>query len=626
MKKPAQYRDYPTRPAAIKISGTFTMRRMLALMATLATLSSVIGLTSCVGYTSAAKSQVASTGLLTPSATTVNFGSIATGGTTIQTVTVTNTGTAAVTIGHPTISGTGFAFVGGNPTGSLAVGQTSSVQVRFAPQTAGTLTGTVTIASNASNSPLTLSLTGTATQGVLSMSPASVSFGNVAVGQHGSQTVKLANTGTKPVSISVSNTTGTGFALSGLTTGQVIGAGQSVNFTTTFNPSVPGASAGSIAVASNVSATPATIGLSGMGTQAALSANPTSASFSHVAVGNSNSQSITLTNSGNATLTFSQVAVSGTGFSVSGLSTSTTIGAGGNASFNVVFTPGSATAASGSLVLTTNASNPQLTIPLSGTGTTTTTQLVSNPTSLGFGTVTINGTSSLTSVLTNTGNSSVTISNVSVVGTGLSASGVPIGLILQPNQSANLSVTFAPKAIGSLTAASVTVTSNASPITIGVTGSGAQHSVSLKLEREYVSKHRWLLRLPVDDWRHRIRETKFRFACFSVHFPIHGLNGPGRTDLLLRSDRSQFEQRGERGLESISRYNSVDGYDHPAETKTAKTPWSCLQNRELLLIDRKQLHPDGTQYLSLICTQVQCFLSDELFDNPLRNETYILNF
>jgi hypothetical protein len=479
MKKPAQYRDYPTRPAAIKISGIFTMRRMLALMATLATLSSVIGLTSCVGYTSAAKSQVASTGLLTPSATTVDFGSIAAGGTTIQTVSVTNTGTAAVTIGQATISGTGFAFVGGNPTGSIAVGQTSSVQVRFAPQTAGTLTGTVTIASNASNSPLTLSLTGTATQGVLSMSPASVSFGNVAVGQHGSQTVKLANTGTKPVSISVSNTTGTGFGLSGLTTGQVIGAGQSVNFTTTFNPSVPGASAGSVAVASNVSATPATIGLSGMGTQAALSANPTSASFSHVAVGNSNSQSITLTNSGNATLTFSQVAVTGTGFSVSGLSTSTTIGAGGNASFNVVFTPGSATAASGSLVLTTNASNPQLTIPLSGTGTTTTTQLVSNPTSLGFGIVTINGTSSLTSVLTNTGNSSVTISNVSVVGTGLSASGVPIGLILQPNQSANLSVTFAPKAIGSLAAASVTVTSNASPITIGVTGSGAQHSVSL---------------------------------------------------------------------------------------------------------------------------------------------------
>src|SRR5579864_5254132 len=114
MKKQAQYRDYPTRPAAGKISGTITMRTMLALIATIATLSSVIGLTSCVGYTSAAKSEAASTGLLTPSATTVNFGSIAAGGTTIQTVSVTNTGTAAVTIGQATISGTGFAFVGGN--------------------------------------------------------------------------------------------------------------------------------------------------------------------------------------------------------------------------------------------------------------------------------------------------------------------------------------------------------------------------------------------------------------------------------------------------------------------------------------------------------------------------------
>ena len=105
--------------------------------------------------------------------------------------------------------------------------------------------------------------------------------------------------------------------------------------------------------------------------------------------------------------------------------------------------------------------------------------LVSNPTSLGFGNVTVNSSRTLTSVLTNTGNSIVTLSNVSVVGTGLSASGVSIGLALQPGQTANLTVTFAPKSIGSLAGASVTVTSNAPPVTIAVTGTGAQHSVSL---------------------------------------------------------------------------------------------------------------------------------------------------
>jgi hypothetical protein len=479
MKTLAQHRIYPIGMLHSKISGTTTFRGVLALLATLATLSSVIGLTSCVGLTSAAKSQPPSTGLLTPSATSVNFGSVATGGSSIQTVSVTNTGTATVNITTATISGTGFTIVGGNPTASITVGQSSTLQVQFAPQSASAGTGTLTIASNASNSPLTLSLTGTATPGVLSMSPAAVSFGNVAIGKSGSQTVKLANTGTASVTISVANASGTGFALSGLSTGQVIGAGQSMNFTTTFSPSASGASAGSVAITTNLSATPATIGLSGTGTQPVASATPNSASFGSVAVGNSNSQSITLANSGNATLTISQVTVTGTGFSVSGLSTSTTIAAGSNAAFSVVFKPGSATAVQGSIVLTTNASPSQLTIPLTGTGAATNTQLVSNPTSLAFGTVTVNGTNTLTSVLTNTGNSNVTLSNVSVVGTGLSASGVSIGMVLQPSQSANLTVTFAPKAIGSLTAASVTVTSNAPPVTISVTGTGAQHSVSL---------------------------------------------------------------------------------------------------------------------------------------------------
>ncbi len=479
MKTPAQIRIHSIGPAAGKVSGRTTFRGVLALLATLATLSSVMGLTSCVGYTSAASSQPPSAGLLTPSATTVNFGSVATGGTTIQTVSLTNTGTAAVTLGQAAVSGTGFAFVGASPTGSIAVGQSSSVQVQFAPQATGATTGTVTMVSNASNSPLTLSLTGTATQGVLSMAPASVSFGNVGLGQSGNQTVKLSNTGTGSVTISVANATGTGFSLSGLSTGQVIGAGQSMNFTTTFNPTVSGASAGSIAITSNLSATPATVGLSGMGTQPVVSATPNSASFGNVAVGNSNSQSITLANSGNATLTFSQVTVTGAGYSVSGLSTSTTIAAGSNASFSVVFKPGSAATVPGSIVLTTNASPSQLTIPLSGTGTAATTQLASSPTSLAFGNVSVNSSSTLTSVLTNTGNSNVTLSNVSVIGTGLSASGVSIGQVLQPGQSANLTVTFAPKTIGGLAGASVTVTSNAPPVTISVTGTGAQHSVSL---------------------------------------------------------------------------------------------------------------------------------------------------
>jgi hypothetical protein len=478
MKIQTQHRNHPIGPADGMELGATKLRRFLALLATLATLSSVMGLTSCVGYTSAAGTQTPSTGLLTPSVTTVNFGTVATGGTSIQSVSVTNTGTATVNIGRATISGAGFSVISGNPTGSIAVGQSSAVQIQFAPQSAGAVTGSLVVTSNASNSPLTLSITGTGTQGVLSMSPESVSFGNVSVGQSVSQTVKLANTGTASVSISGASVSGTGYIVSGLSAGQVIGVGQNTSFTTTFNPSASGALTGIVSITSNLSGTPATIGLTGMGTQASITANPSSASF-NVAMGNKNSQSITLTNSGNATLTFSQVTVTGTGFSVTGLSTTTTIAAGGNASFSVAFAPTSQTTVQGSIALATNGSPSQLTIPLSGTGATTTTQLGSSPTSLAFGTVNLNTTNSLKSVLTNTGNTNVTISNVTVAGTGLSASGVPIGLVLQPNQTASLTVTYAPTVNGSLAGASVTISSNASPVTIGVTGTGAQHSVAL---------------------------------------------------------------------------------------------------------------------------------------------------
>jgi hypothetical protein len=197
-------------------------------------------------------------------------------------------------------------------------------------------------------------------------------------------------------------------------------------------------------------------------------------------VGTNNSQSITLKNTGNTTLTFSQVSVTGgPGFSVSGISTSTTIAAGASLPFSAIFTPGSPTSLSGSIALTTNGSPAVLTIPLSGAGVAATFQLGSNPTSLGFGEVNINTNSSLTSILTNTGNSNVTISSVAPSGTGITASGVAAGLVLQPNQTATLTVTFAPTTTGTLAGANVTVASNASTLVIGLSGVAVQHSVSL---------------------------------------------------------------------------------------------------------------------------------------------------
>ena len=205
-----------------------------------------------------------------------------------------------------------------------------------------------------------------------------------------------------------------------------------------------------------------------------MSVVPTSVSFGNVVTGNSNSQTIKLTNSGTANLTLSQAPVTGNGFSISGLTLPLTLNPGQSTNFNVAFAPAGAGNASGGVSLVGNASNSPLAIPLSGTGVAATFLLGANPASLGFGTVNVGSNSPLGATLTNSGNSNVTISSVTVSGTGFSASGVTAGTTLTPNQSVTLNVTFAPTAAGSLIG-TVTVASNATntPAIIALSGTGA---------------------------------------------------------------------------------------------------------------------------------------------------------
>jgi len=206
---------------------------------------------------------------------------------------------------------------------------------------------------------------------------------------------------------------------------------------------------------------------------ALLTATPSSATFPNVVTGTSSSQTITLTNGGSVSTTISQASVSGAGFSLTGLAPPTTIASGTSATFNVVFAPTTAGTATGSVSLVSNASGSPLGISLSGTAVAPTFLLGANPSSLSFGNVNLGSSSSLTTRLTNNGNSNVTISGVTVTGSQFNSSGVATGTTLAPNQSVTLSVAFTPIAAGSVTG-SVSVVSNAtnSPATITLAGSG----------------------------------------------------------------------------------------------------------------------------------------------------------
>ena len=75
-----------------------------------------------------------------------------------QAVTVTNSGTASASVSGVSVAGD---YTQTNNCGALAVGASCTVNVSFRPTASGTRTGTVTVTSNASNSPTTVGLTGT---------------------------------------------------------------------------------------------------------------------------------------------------------------------------------------------------------------------------------------------------------------------------------------------------------------------------------------------------------------------------------------------------------------------------------------------------------------------------------
>ena len=207
-------------------------------------------------------------------------------------------------------------------------------------------------------------------------------------------------------------------------------------------------------------------------TPGTLTANPTSLAFGSVQVGNSTSLTEILTNTGGSSLTISAAPASGSGFSLSGLSLPLTLTAGQSTSFTVLFSPTTSGSASGSVSITSNGSNPNLSIPLSGTGVTQG-ALTANPTSLAFGSVQVGNSTSLSETLKNTGGSSVTISQVSSSAAAFSISGLNLPLTLTTNQSVTFTATFAPTSAGAASG-NLSVASNASnsPLNIALSGTG----------------------------------------------------------------------------------------------------------------------------------------------------------
>ncbi len=237
-----------------------------------------------------------------------------------QSVTVTDTGTANLTVSTVTIGGTNagdFAKSADTCTGATVIPNgTCTVSVTFTPSAAGSLSASLNFTDIAPNSPQTVSLSGTGTGPSVSLSTTSVSFGNEPVGKTGAASaVTVTNSGTASLTFTGIAVTGDfAIAASGTTcsTSAPVAASSNCVINVTFSPTAAGTLSGTLTITDNnngVAGSMQTVSLSGTGTAAVAGVSPPSLTFSSQNVGTTSaSQPVTLSNTGSDALTIASIA------------------------------------------------------------------------------------------------------------------------------------------------------------------------------------------------------------------------------------------------------------------------------------------------------------------------------
>ncbi|HWO34743.1 MAG TPA: choice-of-anchor D domain-containing protein [Candidatus Acidoferrum sp.] len=240
-------------------SGTVSTTGLFAAPTVTATKTVTVTATSVADNTKSASATVTVTvaaGILTLSPTSISFGSVTVGQTSpVLTSTLTNTGNASLTITSDSLSAGDFNW-GGKGTcnyNTLAPGSSCTYSAKFTPTATGTRTATIMIYSTASDSTVSLALSGigtTTTAGTLGVSPATLALGSVVVGTSGNASGTLTAGGSS-VTVSAVSSNNSAFTVGGLSLPVTIPAGSSAAFTVKFNAQTTGAVTAALTFTSN---------------------------------------------------------------------------------------------------------------------------------------------------------------------------------------------------------------------------------------------------------------------------------------------------------------------------------------------------------------------------------------
>jgi len=248
----------------LPMSATFHLRCAAALI-----LAAGIALTGCAATSTPETPQLSlSTSSLTFASTYTGLSSAA------QTITVTNSGNAALDISSIAIAGD-YSQTSTDCSTVLPAG-TCQIAVTFAPTAIGTRTGQLTLSSNASGGTSTVTLTGTGALGTpaVTLSPGLLNFSSIVVGvASAAQVVTVTNTGTAVLTISALAATGD-FSQTSNGCNLSLAINATCNVSVTFTPTAAGSRAGTLNVSSNATPATATVALNGAGYVSSSYAGP----------------------------------------------------------------------------------------------------------------------------------------------------------------------------------------------------------------------------------------------------------------------------------------------------------------------------------------------------------------
>jgi hypothetical protein len=316
----------------------------------------------------------------------VTFPSTAVGTTSSPTaVTLSNTGNALLTINGINITGTNAGdFAQTNTCGSsLAVATSCTISVTFTPTAPGSRQASISVSDNASGSPQAVGLSGGGAAPLVSLSTASLTFPNQAVGTSSAASgVTLFNTGNATLSISSIMIIGANPGDFSQTNncGTTLIAAANCTIGAVFSPTAAGTRTAAISIADNASGSPQMVTLTGTGTTGGpmASVSPLTLSFpSQNLMTTSAAQTVTLTNTGGATLNINSIVASGDYAQTNNCGTALAPAA--NCAIQITFSPSFSGTRAGYITFSDNDPSTLQTVTLTGTGATSSSTVSLNP-------------------------------------------------------------------------------------------------------------------------------------------------------------------------------------------------------------------------------------------------------